>query len=248
MSMNTIKRLAAAPIDFDARMLEQAASGLRRLEELASDIDSTHNDQFLERAVEATRRKIQAHLADDFNIPRAVAAPFDFVREANASARPGERTAELLSELNSLFDFLPSSISLDRELLALIQQCEQYRASSDYAEAEALREQLLAKGVQLYDTPEGVRWRRITSPAGHVPAPDRPPGAAATGHLGHPADRAAHTTAQGHARGHSLAMPARGRDSCKTRPPHANASSWYRRFPSKLGKTGSVSFSRNSRG
>jgi hypothetical protein len=40
---------------------------------------------------------------------------------------------------------------LDRELLGLIQR----------READALREQLLANGVQLNDTPEGVRWRRI---------------------------------------------------------------------------------------
>jgi cysteinyl-tRNA synthetase len=37
--------------------------------------------------------------------------------------------------------------------------------SRKYAEADALREQLVANGVQLYDTPEGVRWRRISSPS-----------------------------------------------------------------------------------
>jgi aspartyl/glutamyl-tRNA(Asn/Gln) amidotransferase C subunit len=102
-----------APMNFDARMLEQSASGLRRLEEFASTVDSMHDDQHLEQAVAATRRKIQAHLADDFNTPRAIAALFEFVREANASARPGQRTAELLSEVNSLFDFLPSSLSFN---------------------------------------------------------------------------------------------------------------------------------------
>jgi cysteinyl-tRNA synthetase len=149
-------------------MLEQSASGLRRLEEFASTVDSTNDDQRLEQAVAATRRKIQAHLADDFNTPRAIAALFEFVREANTSARPGQRTAELLSELNSLFDFLPSSLSLDRELLGLIQRREQYRTARNYAEADALREQVLANGVQLYDTPEGVRWRRISSPSDHA--------------------------------------------------------------------------------
>jgi cysteinyl-tRNA synthetase len=162
-----------APINFDARMLEQSASGLRRLEEFASTVDSTHDDQTLEQAVAAARRKIQAHLADDFNTPRALSALFEFVREANASARPGQRTAELPCELNSLFDFLPSSLSLDRELLGLIQRREQYRTDRNYAEADALRAQLLANGVQLYDTPEGVRWRRISSPSYDVPAPDR---------------------------------------------------------------------------
>jgi cysteinyl-tRNA synthetase len=157
-----------APINFDRRLLEQSASGLRRLEEFASTVDSMHDDQRLEPAVAATRRKIQAHLADDFNTPRAIGALFEFVREANASARPGQRTAELLSDLNSLFGFLPSSLLLDRELLDLIQRREQYRTARNYAGADALREQVLAKGVQLYDTPEGVRWRRISSPSDHL--------------------------------------------------------------------------------
>ena len=119
-------------------------------------------------------RKILAHLADDFNTPRAVAALFDFVREANASARPGQRTAELLSEFNGLFDFLPSSVSLDPDLLSLIQQREHYRATREYGEADALREQLRARGVHLYDTPEGVRWRRIAGPTFNVPTPGLP--------------------------------------------------------------------------
>jgi cysteinyl-tRNA synthetase len=166
-----------APISFDARMLEQSASGLRRLEEFASTVESMHDDRSLEQAVATTWRKIQAHLADDFNTPRAIAALFDFVREANASTRPGHRTAMLLAELNSLFNFLPSSMSLDRDLLALIQRREKYRTDRNYAKADALREQLLANGVQLYDTPEGVRWRRNASPPYHASARD--PGACA---------------------------------------------------------------------
>jgi cysteinyl-tRNA synthetase len=50
----------------------------------------------------------------------------------------------------------------------LIQRREQYRSARKYAEADALREQVLANGVQLYDTPEGVRWRRISSPSDHA--------------------------------------------------------------------------------
>ncbi len=54
--------------------------------------------------------------------------------------------------------------------MALIQQGERHRANRNYADADALRDRLLAEGIQLYDTPEGVRWRRLARTGRRSPA------------------------------------------------------------------------------
>ena len=49
--------------------------------------------------------------------------------------------------------------TLDRHLAKLIEDRERARQEKDFVKADQLREQLLAAGVLLEDTAEGVRWK-----------------------------------------------------------------------------------------
>lgn len=49
---------------------------------------------------------------------------------------------------------------LDEEVEALIAQRQAARKNKDFAQADAIRAQLLTMGIVLEDTREGVKWKR----------------------------------------------------------------------------------------
>jgi cysteinyl-tRNA synthetase len=52
------------------------------------------------------------------------------------------------------------ALDLDAEIEALVQARERARRERDFARADAIRDDLRARGIALEDTPQGVRWRR----------------------------------------------------------------------------------------
>ncbi|MGO5139753.1 CysS/YqeB C-terminal domain-containing protein, partial [Streptococcus alactolyticus] len=49
---------------------------------------------------------------------------------------------------------------LDADIEALIEKRQEARANRDFATADAIRDQLVAQGIKLLDTKDGVRWTR----------------------------------------------------------------------------------------
>ena len=51
--------------------------------------------------------------------------------------------------------------ALDSDIEALIQERQDARKARDFARADEIRDQLLEMGIELKDTREGVKWKRI---------------------------------------------------------------------------------------
>jgi len=126
-----------------------------------------------------------AAMDDDFNTARGLGLMFGLVRQLNAvtelrTESPGTELHGLLRlardklvEAGAVLGLLQDDRFLDtvqeRHLAAggldeaeverLIAARQQARADKDWAEADAVRDQLTAMGVVLEDTPEGTRWR-----------------------------------------------------------------------------------------
>ena len=49
---------------------------------------------------------------------------------------------------------------LDADIEALIQERQAARKERNFAKADEIRDELLAKGIILEDTREGVKWKR----------------------------------------------------------------------------------------
>ena len=49
---------------------------------------------------------------------------------------------------------------LDSDIEAMIEERQQARKNRDFARADAIRDELLAKGIVLEDTREGVKWKK----------------------------------------------------------------------------------------
>ena len=138
----------------------------RRLSELKPQAGSTGS---LADLAERTQQRFEAALDDDLNVPEALAAIHDFVRETNTALAQGNVKAGDQTALLALIERLDSVLNifgevkhelLDSEIQALIDERQAARKDKDFARADELRNQLTALGIILEDTKDGLRWRR----------------------------------------------------------------------------------------
>ena len=172
---STVGRLAELVL-----RLEQESDELP--EEAAGDIDE---------ALEEARRGFAAALEDDLNTSGALGQVFSLVRAANVALDGGSISRasaralrEWLEEVDQIWDVLPPGDELverqvdvdgetllaigppmDDELVELIVARMRARAERDFERADELRDRLSEAGIDLEDTPQGVRWHRGARPS-----------------------------------------------------------------------------------
>jgi cysteinyl-tRNA synthetase len=122
------------------------------------------------RAAEGIRQFEEA-LDDDLNTAEALAAVFEYVRDANTAMDSGDFRAgnaaaarDLLRRFDAIFDVLRPTASegglSDAEIEALVGERTQAKKNRDFTRADAIRKQLLEAGVIVEDTKDGARWKR----------------------------------------------------------------------------------------
>jgi cysteinyl-tRNA synthetase len=108
-----------------------------------------------------------AAVDDDFDTPAALAAVFEAARDANIAfdeERPQD-AARAIAAVRAMCDALGIELydvvpELADDSAALVSQREDARARRDFAEADRIRDELLARGIVLEDTATGTIWRR----------------------------------------------------------------------------------------
>ena len=147
-------------IDFSDDSLEQAKNALNRIDEFLFRIDPELDDLETKPAIDQLTKTVFEALNDDFNAPRALAALFEFIRTENVRGKSGKLVHEFFARLDEVFGiFQTREQTINQEIDKLIAERQRLRANKEYAKADGIRTQLLAKGIQLYDTKAGVEWR-----------------------------------------------------------------------------------------
>ena len=167
-----------SPLNFSADLMESSKNALERITEAAarlrdrqaSDVqDATEEEKKLMQEESAFVTKFEEAMDDDFNTADALAAVFELVKFANTNVQEGssaEFAGHTLEVMTKLCDVLGLNLDkkeeiLDEEIENLIAERQAARKAKDFARADEIRSILLDKGIELKDTREGVKWKRI---------------------------------------------------------------------------------------
>ncbi|MFE0459829.1 cysteine--tRNA ligase [Kitasatospora sp. NPDC058965] len=148
-------------LELTGAALDQARAARRRVENFARLIDRDHEESAAgAELVRAARAAVHERLDDDLDTPGALAALFDYVREQNRREEPaGLAALALLTEIDDLFDaFVLDDRDRDAEVEAQLARRRELRQARRFAEADAIRTALRARGIAIEDTAETTRW------------------------------------------------------------------------------------------
>jgi cysteinyl-tRNA synthetase len=112
--------------------------------------------------LKTVRERIQAALNDDLDTPTVMAIIAQAVGESENKGVHAAELVELLHYLDSVLGLkLSNRPNITAEQQALISEREAARKAGDFAVADKAREALKADGIEVDDTSNGSRWRRI---------------------------------------------------------------------------------------
>jgi cysteinyl-tRNA synthetase len=142
------------PIEFDEERLEQAKASVQRIREAARGLVQGASPPWSAPLKES----FFAALAEDFNTPAALAAAFEWIRQANR-AEPGTvgsaDLAEMLGVL-ALAELLAERVAqAPPGVLELVDAREAARAARDFAQADRLRDEVRSLGWEIRDGSQG---------------------------------------------------------------------------------------------
>ncbi|PCF97705.1 cysteine--tRNA ligase [Vreelandella nigrificans] len=157
-------------INYSVDSLHEARKSLTRFYTALDGVVSNDHGSGLE----SYSTRFTAAMDDDFNTPEGLAVLFDLARDLNrAKSETPEKAPLLAGELKRLAGVLgllqqvpqtflkgaQQQIALsDAEIEAKIAQRHEAKANKDFAQADAIRDQLASMGIILKDSREGTTW------------------------------------------------------------------------------------------
>ena len=164
-----------SPINYSLDIIEQCKSALERLYTCRDSLDfaiknadkDIKDDEEIMKLINSRKEQFIKALDDDLNTADGIAAIFDLVSDINTRIINKQVSLNVCKAAASMFDELcgvlgivynRKSNDIDDEIQSLIDKRQQARANKDWATADAIRDELKAKGIILKDTPQGVTW------------------------------------------------------------------------------------------
>ncbi len=147
-------------LDFSFEALDAAKSALQKLRARLQLLRREAKKPGCADELEKAMQRFKERIADDLDMPGALAALWDALKDA--SLMPGSALAisEHADRVLGLKLLEGADGELPAELQALLERREMARKEKDFAASDALRKQLAEKGVIVEDTPSGQRWIR----------------------------------------------------------------------------------------
>jgi cysteinyl-tRNA synthetase len=154
--------------NFTLSGLQSARAALARLDECVTKLRGLAGS-----ANGASGTPLESHfeeaLDDDLNISGAWGVVFDWVRDTNRQmaentmdARSASSALAAWERLDSVFGVgAPAEVEVPAEIQALVAARQAARAARDFKKADALRDELKAKGWTIEDTPKGARAKKL---------------------------------------------------------------------------------------
>ena len=169
-----------SPLNFSDVLMESAKNGLERIltagEKLRNMItggkDGAMTDEegsFVTESQEFVK-KFEEAMDDDCNTANAITAVFELVKFSNSRINENSTkkfAAAIYKTLSTLCDVLgvilekeTESVGDEEYIEEMIAKRVQAKKDRNFALADSIRDELLAKGIVLKDTREGTKWSR----------------------------------------------------------------------------------------
>lgn len=171
--------LASVPyrksLNFTFEGVKSAQTAIERLRNFKLRLETEKFPSGSNEQVEARTSQAAAQFGlgmdDNLNTAEALAAVFEYVRDANIAMDSGEfresnvpAAHNLLGQFDSVFDVLQPTVQSgylsDSEAESMIAERAAAKKARNFARADQIREQLLEQGIILEDTKDGTRWKR----------------------------------------------------------------------------------------
>ena len=170
-----------SPLNYSADILHQAQNSLDRLYsaedhlkylvENGAEGDRNAAEAALVDTFDSYRQRFDEAMDDDFNTANAISVLFELVRAINiATADENQPTKagaqaclDMVHEFTDVLGLLYSrkEESLDEKVEQMIADRQAARAAKNWAEADRIRDELKAMGIELKDTKQGVQWKKV---------------------------------------------------------------------------------------
>jgi len=175
LTIETIKEKGFSPLDyryfcsqahyrkqleFSFKALESAKNSLRNLRNSAQEIAAKAGEIKEDRELKYYRAFIKA-LEDDLNIPLAVGALWEMIRDNSISPQIKLWALYEFDKVLS-FDILKSEkLEIPDEINELITKRSEAKKNKDYKKADEIREMIKTKGYMIEDTANGVKVKKV---------------------------------------------------------------------------------------
>ena len=155
--------------NFTLEGLHGARAALTRIDECLTKLRELAGNTKTSDDSSSLLSKFSNALDDDLNISGAWGAIFEWVRETNRklaeNAMDPAAAAAALATWDRLDSVLgvgaPKEVEVPAEITALVEARQAARMAKDFKRADALRDELKAKGWVIEDTPRGARAKRL---------------------------------------------------------------------------------------
>jgi cysteinyl-tRNA synthetase len=159
-------------LDFSWSKLAIAKNTVSRLDRFVHKLRSCQKGPVIteiDQLIYDVRHKFTEEMDNDLNIAPALAALFEFIHQINRiidskglDLSDRDKIEDILSRLNSVLMVMDlTEAESSKQIEGLVKERAYARQKKDWAEADRIRNELRSLGVEVVDTRDGPRWRKI---------------------------------------------------------------------------------------
>ena len=164
-------------LNFTIEGINQSQSAIDRVNDLIfrlKDIDSSNDNETNKKIfneIEEANEKFSESIYNDLNVSEALGIFFTLIKNINTSfnsinIETRDRMIKFIERVNNIINCfnLENENKLsdaDEETInKLIEERVEAKKEKNYSKADEIRNKLLSMGIEIMDTPQGVKWKR----------------------------------------------------------------------------------------